>query len=118
MFISFFLGSLIHAITDFNSLSIFFFGCLFALVMAYLFLLLNFKTSLHLIGMSGFTAYFIVLSLYFNTNLISFIALLIFLTGILATVRLILKAHTSLELLVGVIFGAGGIFLSAAIFLK
>lgn len=118
MFISFFLGSFIHAILDYNALSIFFFGSLIALAMAYLLLLLNFKTSLHLIGMSGFTAYLIILSLYFNTNLISFIALFIFLTGILATARLVLKSHSPMEILVGIIFGASGVFLSASIFLK
>lgn len=118
IFISFFLGSFIQSILDYNALSIFFFGGLIALTMAYLLLLLNFKASLHLIGMSGFTAYFIILGLYFKTNLIFFIALLIFLTGLLATVRLVLKAHSPLELLAGILLGAGGIFLSASLFLK
>jgi len=117
MIISLLLGSFIYKIPDFKILSLLFFGCLFALSMAYLLLLINFKTSLHLIGISGFTAFFILLGLYFNTNNLNFIALLIFLNGALATARLVLKAHSPLEIIIGIILGIGGIALSVLIFL-
>jgi len=95
-----------------------FFGSLIALFLAYLFLFFNFKTSLHLIGISGFTTYFIILSQYFSADLVFFVALLIFLIGLLVTARLIVKAHTPLELFAGFVFGSGSILITSQLFIK
>jgi len=93
-------------------LSIIFWGSVLALFIAYLLIFLDFKVSLHLIGMSGFTTYFIILNQYLKTNFILFIAFLLFLTGLLATARLVVKAHTPFELIVGTICGSGSIILA------
>jgi len=111
-------GWVIYSIPGLKMLSIIFFGSLLALFMAYLLIFINFKTSLHLIGISGFTTYFIILSYYFNTNLILYIAFLIFLIGLLATSRLIVKAHIPLELLVGFTCGSGGVILATLLVIK
>jgi len=104
-------GLIFFSIPLLKILSIIFWGSVIALFIAYILIFFNFKTSLHLIGMSGFTTYFIILNQYFNSNLILFIAFLLFLTGLLATARLVVKAHTPLELIVGTICGSGGIIL-------
>jgi len=53
----------------------------------------------------------IILNQYFNADLFLFIAFFIFLIGLLATARLIVKAHTPIELLAGFIFGSGSIII-------
>lgn len=118
MLIGFILGIYMQYLNHFNALRVIFFGSLFSLSGAYLLTFMKIKTSLHLIGISGLLTYIILLNFYFNLNLSAFTALLIFLTGVLATARLVLKAHTSLELFVGFIFGASGVLLSAVLFLK
>jgi len=82
-----------------------------------LLLYLNFKTSLHLVGISGFTTFMVLLSLNYNLNLIYLIASLLFLNGLLATARLILKAHSPIELLIGFILGIGSISLTSYLIL-
>lgn len=109
--ICFIQGIIFFNIPNLKLLSVIFFGSLMALFIAYIFLFFNFKTSLHLIGMSGFTTYFIILNQYFNADLFLFIAFFIFLIGLLATARLIVKAHTPIELLAGFIFGSGSIII-------
>ncbi len=116
--ICFIQGIVFFNILNLKLLSVIFFGSSIALFLAYLFLFLNFKTSLHLIGMSGFTTYFIILSQYFSTDFILFIAFLIFLMGLLTTARLIVKAHTPLELFAGFVFGSGSILITSQLFIK
>lgn len=82
-----------------------FFGCFLALSIIYFLLYFNIKASLHITGMSGFMAFIILLSHYFQINLIGLIALLFFLTGLLATARIILDAHKPTELVMGFLIG-------------
>lgn len=121
--ITFIVISLIQSVIIYNIpylkiLGILFWGGLLALIIAYLLIFLNFRTSLHLIGISGFTTYFIILSLYFNSNLTFLITPFIFLIGLLATARLIVKAHTPLELFVGFICGSGSVILATHLFIN
>lgn len=113
LIISLFIGKVLYNLPQLKILSVLFLGCFMALVIVYLFLKLNFKTSLHLAGISGFTGFVMLLSLYYGLNLIYLIALLFFLNGLLATARLILKAHTPKEIIIGFITGFGSISLTA-----
>ena len=70
-----------------------------------LLLLFNFKTSLHAVGVSGLLMYLINLSIHFEINLIIAISIFILLTGAILTARLYLKAHTRIELIIGVFIG-------------
>ncbi len=117
LIISLLIGKTLFSLPQLNILSILFFGCFLALSIIYLLLFLNFKTSLHLTGISGFTAFMVVLSLYYNLNLTYLIALLLFLNGLLATARLFLKAHSPIELLIGFIIGVGSISLTSYLLL-
>jgi len=66
---------------------------------------LNYKASLHTAAISGVTMFVIALSIHLQINLIIGIGFLILTNGLVATSRLHLKAHTSLELIIGFIIG-------------
>jgi len=113
LIICFILGKIFFSLPQFKLLSLLFFATFMALSFVYLLLFLNFKTSLHLTGISGFTAYIILISLFYKLNLIYLIALLLFLIGLLATARLLLKAHSPAELITGFSTGIGSIILTS-----
>jgi len=66
---------------------------------------LNFKASLHTAAISGLTMFIIALSIHLQLNLIIGIGALILTNGLVATSRLHLKAHSSLELIIGFTIG-------------
>ena len=109
--LSLLLGNILYSLPQFKLLSLLFFGSFIASIIVYFLLYLNFKTSLHLTGFSGFTTYIIILSLFYKLNLIYLIATLFLLLGVLATARLVLKAHKPSEVLVGFIIGVGSLSL-------
>lgn len=88
-----------------TELYFYFTGLLGATVACLLLLLFNFKTSLHAVGVSGLLMYLINLSIHFEINLIIAISIFILLTGAVLTARLYLKAHTRIELIIGVLIG-------------
>ena len=91
---------------DYPELYFFFLG-IFVSTMSSLFMVyLNFKVSLHMLGLAGLTTFLILLSIHFNLNLIFTISFFIAVTGLTATSRLFYKAHTSKELLIGLILGS------------
>ena len=77
-----------------SELYFYFTGLLGATVACLLLLLFNFKTSLHAVGVSGLLMYLIIA-----------ISIFIVLTGAVLTARLYLKAHTRIELIIGVFIG-------------
>lgn len=82
-------------------LHFFILGGLVSAIMAYLLLFLKIKTSLHLIGTSSLTAFLIGLSFHNQINILYSIAILIFVNGVVASSRLVMKAHSVKELLIG-----------------
>lgn len=89
-----------------NELFFFFTGMLTALGAALILLFLRFKCSIHLLGMSSILLYAIGLGIHFESNLTLLIGVLILLTGLVASSRLYLKAHTPTELLIGFLIGS------------
>lgn len=77
------------------------FTCISLLILAYL----NYKASLHSAAISGLSMFIIALSLHLQLNIILLIGFLILANGLVATSRLHLKAHNTLELLIGFIIG-------------
>lgn len=74
--------------------------------MACLFLaLLKFKASIHMIGITGLFMFLVALSIHFNINISGPIAIVCILIGALASSRLHLKAHSSIELIIGLFVG-------------
>lgn len=91
---------------DIPEIYYFFVGILGATAAAFFLAILKFKTSLHMMGLSGLTSFILGLSLHFGINLLLWIALAIFACGATATSRLDAKAHTPPELIIGFLVGA------------
>src|SRR5690606_5173241 len=89
-----------------NELFYFFTGLLCGLGTALILLFARFKCSIHLLGMSSLLLFAIGLSIHFQTNMILLISAIILLTGLVASSRLYLKAHTRSELLIGFLVGS------------
>ena len=83
----------------------YFVGLLAATISALILLILNFKASLHMVGMASFLMFLINLSIHFEINIIIAISVFTVLTGIVATARLYLYAHSRLEVLIGMMLG-------------
>lgn len=83
----------------------FFKGVLASTVVALLFVFVNVKISLHMMGLGGFLFFIIGVSVYNRENSLTLIAFLIAVTGLTATSRLYMDAHNQRELAIG--FSAG-----------
>lgn len=102
------LGLNLYQILDvFNypALFYFFLGILFSVFLSYLFSLFLVKISLHMVGLSGLFMFVLALSIYFRLDLVYTIAFLIAALGLTATSRLHFKAHTPLDVVLGLITG-------------
>lgn len=83
----------------------FFVGLLSATIASLLLLLFNFKNSLHMVGMGSILMYLINLSIHFEINIILAISAFTIFTGLVATARLYLDAHSRAEVLIGLLIG-------------
>ena len=90
---------------NYPALYYYFVGILFSALTALILAFLNLKISLHMVGLSGVLMFMIVLSIFYRVNLIYTIAFLITALGLTATSRLQLKAHTWIELGLGLLIG-------------
>ena len=66
---------------------------------------LKWKISAHMIGIGGLTGALVCMTLLLETNMISFIVFAIIASGITATSRLTLNAHTPHQLVAGYLLG-------------
>lgn len=83
----------------------YFVGILISTAISFICSLLNFKISLHMIGLSGLFVFVLAVSIYYRLNLVYSIAFLIAALGLTATSRLQLKAHTPIEVVLGFFTG-------------
>lgn len=79
-------------------------GCL-------VFVFFKIKASIHMLAISGLTTFIIGLSIHYQTNLVLLIGVLVLLNGAIASSRLLLKAHSSTELILGMCIGSIPYFL-------
>ena len=84
----------------------FFIGILLSTLASLMLAILKFKASLHMIASSGVLMFFIAISIHYNININGSIAFFCILTGAIATSRLHLKAHTTVELVIGFFIGS------------
>lgn len=89
----------------FPTLYFFFLGGIISAVFAFLLLYAKIKASIHMIGISALTVFIIGLSLKNEINTINLVAVFIILNGLVASSRLVMKAHTNKELLIGFLCG-------------
>lgn len=86
-------------------LHFFFVGLIGAIFCALMLLFINFKCSIHMIGMGSLFMYLICLSVHFETNIIIALSLVAFATGLVATSRLYLQSNGRIAILVGFLLG-------------
>lgn len=75
-------------------------------VLAFLLLYAKTKASIHMIGISALTVFIIGLSIKNEVNTVSLVAFFVIINGLVASSRLVMKAHTNKELLIGFLCGA------------
>ncbi|MGB5418299.1 hypothetical protein [Algibacter sp.] len=83
----------------------FFVGILISNMACLLLAIMKFKASIHMIAISGVTMFFIALSIHFSININGTLALMVIIMGAIATSRLHLKAHSYVELIIGLFIG-------------
>lgn len=105
MLLLYFLGNSIIQIPTIRSLGILFFGTSLSLTCIYVLFSLKLKSSLHLVSMGNMIGFFLIMTNINNLSMLPIIILLILLSGILASSRMYLKAHTPMELLIGFSLG-------------
>lgn len=89
----------------FESLHYFFLGGILSAFIAFLLLFAKIKASIHMIGISALTVFIFGLSLKNEMNTVHLVAFFVVLNGLVASSRLIMKAHTNKELLIGFLCG-------------
>lgn len=99
------LGNTIIQIPEARNLGILFYGTSLSLAVIYLLFSIQLKSSLHLVSMGNMIGFFLILANIYSLPLLHLLIVLVLLSGILASSRLHLKAHTPKEVLVGFFLG-------------
>lgn len=99
------LARFLYEIPSFKNLGIMFYGTNFSLIIIYLLSFFKIKTSLHIVSMSNALGFTLIFSQINNVSATPIIILMILLTGILGTSRLILKAHKPTEIYLAFFLG-------------
>ena len=99
-------GKHFHMAEQHPELYYFFLGGLFSSILVFILLLIRKKASLHMVGIVALTFFVIGLSQYVEIPMLYTISTLILLIGFVASSRLVMKAHTFTELILGFICGA------------
>lgn len=105
IFLLYFLGNTIIQIPTIRNLGILFYGTSLSLTCIYVLFSVKLKSSLHLVSMGNMIGFFLIMTNINSLSMLPIIILLILLSGILASSRLYLKAHTPIELLIGFSLG-------------
>ena len=112
MILLFTLGKFFFDTTIIRDLSYLFFGVVLGLVIIYILFVNNTKTSLHLLSMGAATGYFLLFHQIHDVFVLPLVILFIVLSGLLASARLYLKAHSLKEVCLGFFIGLIGPFLA------
>ena len=90
----------------FPELHYFFLAGIVSSIIAFLLLFLKVKSSIHLIGSSSLTVFVIGLSYFNEVNIINILIFIMIMNGFIASSRLVMKAHSLKELMIGFLVGA------------
>ena len=80
-------------------------GCVISVCVLF-FLNIRWKISAHMTGLGGLTAFIFITAIHLEVNLLFYLVLSIAASGITASARLSLKAHTPAEVYAGFMLGA------------
>jgi hypothetical protein len=78
-----------------------FFGAIISSLVALLLIFFKIKASIHMLGISGLTGFLVMVSIYTQQDLLYTISCFLIFNGLVATSRLLLRAHTIPELILG-----------------
>lgn len=87
-------------------LHFFFLAALMGTLIALLLLFAKIKASIHMLAFSSLTVFVIGLHLHHPEHFLLIVPFLIFMNGVIASSRLVMKAHTPKELIIGFFSGA------------
>jgi hypothetical protein len=105
LLIFYILGWFLIMIPDFKDLGVLFYGTNLSLIVIYILFFFNIKTSLHIVSMSSALGFFLIYGTLNSISILPIAVIIIMLTGLLASSRLYLKAHTPLEVYLGFFLG-------------
>lgn len=91
--------------TQIVELYYFFLGILISNLACLILAIFQFKASIHMMAICGIIMFFIALSIHFKININGTLALMSIIIGAVATSRMHVKAHTGIELILGVFIG-------------
>lgn len=104
------LGDTLNGITNLRDLALLFFATSVGLFLIYILFYFKIKASIHLLSLGISTGFFLVLSKSYSQPFIFLIIIMLLLSGILASARLHLKAHSNKEVYIGFFLGILAIF--------
>ena len=99
------LGNTINSIVFLRDLSLLFYATTLGLILIYLLFFFKIKTSIHLLSLGISAGFFMILSYNYSQSFLWIIIIILMLSGVLASARLHLKAHTSKEVYIGFFIG-------------
>ncbi len=103
--ICFYLGYyLVSRISTIRLIDIFLFSGVIV-VMAIMIVSIFWKISIHMAGLGGITGLILMLSFTYTLDMTFFLALVVFISGIVASARLALHAHSPMQLIAGYLAG-------------
>ncbi|WP_400072072.1 hypothetical protein [Zobellia russellii] len=91
--------------TNIAELHFYFVGLIIASLTSLITLFFKLKISMHLMGMGSLVMFLTALSIHFEVNITLGLSIFTLLTGLVATSRLYLKAHTRAEIILGFLVG-------------
>ena len=91
--------------SEIPELYFFFIGILYSTMACLILVLLKFKVSIHMIAAAGLFMFVVAIGIHFKININGSIALMCIIMGAIATSRLHLKAHSTIELILGFFIG-------------
>ncbi|SNR55107.1 hypothetical protein SAMN06265371_10576 [Lutibacter agarilyticus] len=116
--ISIFIGQWLYKTSVVNLLALYYIGFGLCLITTYIFLNFNKKISLHTAAIGGFIGFLLFFSYHYKINLILLLIGFLIFSGIIATARLELKAHSMAEVVLGYILGIATQLLVYGTYLK
>ena len=83
----------------------YFVGLVLANLSCFLLVLLNYKASLHMLGMGSLLMFLVNLSIHFEINITIALSFFVLASGLVATSRLHLRAHSRMQVFIGFFLG-------------
>ncbi len=99
------LGNTLQNIPNLRDLGLLFYATSLGLIFIYIFFAFKLKASIHLLSLGISTGFFMVLGILYSQSFLIVIIVTLLLSGVLASARLYLKAHTPKEVYLGFLFG-------------